>query len=305
MLFDLAGILKNRLFLFIIFCNVFFLSCKNNPSDESIKKIKTYPDNSVEYVYTKDGFERDFILCLPDAFDSAEKETVPLIFVLHGYGNTAFGFKQDIHFEKTACSSGYAVCYVSGKSNPSSFNQRNCWSYGDDEWSEKDMDNLADLARFLQKKFGFCSEKISAVGFSNGAIMATKIAVEKSEIFSAVVSVSGMMSDNVWKKALKKNPEKISRYFQINGTADEIVPVRNSKKAFYNPMPPYEEDVLEFLSGKKISEVKSEALSEKTQLYKFNSRVFWAVIQDGTHTWPDERWSGINASTLIIDFLLQ
>lgn len=290
--------------IFCLFLCLFFLTSCKKSANENLKKIKIYSNNSAEYIYTKNGFDREFILCLPDDFEAAQSGITPLIFVLHGYGNTARGFMDEIHFEKAACSRGFAVCYVSGKSNPSSYNKRSCWSYGEDEWSKKDIENLEDLAKFLQKTFGFCSSKTCVVGFSNGAIMANKIAVEKSETFTAVVSVAGMMSSNIWTKATVKNKEKISAYFQINGTEDEVVPMRISKKSTYIPQPPFEEDVLEFISGKKAADAEIEVLSERTQLYKFNKKVWWALVQGETHEWPSLRWSGINTCELIVDFLM-
>lgn len=293
---------KKSVFILILFA-VCFVSCKKNNVVEKFKKINVYPNNSVEYIYCKNGFERELILCLPENFYSAEKITVPLVMVLHGYGNTALGFMHEIGFDEAACAEGYAVCYVSGKCNPQSFNRRSCWSYGEDEWSKKDIQNLADLAQFLQNQFGFSAEKTAAVGFSNGAIMVNKLAVEKSDTFHAVVSVSGMMSSNVWNKAVKTDPEKISSYFQINGTADELVPLRISKKSTYNPMPPFEEEVLEYISKIRIDDAKKKSLSERTVLYKFNNKVWWALIDGETHEWPGERWSGIDVSSLIIEFL--
>ena len=65
----------------------------------------------------------------------------------------------------------------------------------------------------------------------------------------------------------------------------------------------YERELGSYVSSYRVGK-EIEVLSERTQLYKFNKKVWWALVQDETHEWPSLRWSGINTCELIVDFLM-
>lgn len=280
-----------KAFILISFSFLFF-SCKN----AEIKDL-TFDTTENQYTCKYKGIIRSFILCLPKTDESFAPK--PLIFMLHGFGENAKSFQYETKFDTTACSRGYGVVYVNAAGYSVKSSYSGGWFYGNDKNSNDDIDFLEALAKFLQQKYNFDKKRTYAIGFSNGAFMCTKLALQKSESFSAIVSVGGMMPKIVWEqRSTSKN--KLSKFLQINGTNDDVVPMKKNDSSKYNPNPAIE-DVLEYFSG--TTSFESIKLSEQTTLYKYSNGVGWCLIQNGNHNWPSEQWSGIKVNNVILDFL--
>lgn len=286
------------IFVIFIFFGIFYCVYKKSLS---IQKVE-YDEKNNEFSCVYKNQNRKFILCLPDDFekkDENDRKNTPLVILLHGYGANANEFKNETKFHKLANKKNYAVLYVTGTANPNFLMSSFGWHYNYDSLSENDMNFLIELAKYHQKKYGL-SKKTFVVGFSNGAILAIKLAVAHSDFFCAVVSVAGMMTDSVWNHKKEKN--KIG-FMQINGTKDELVPMELNNSTKYNPNPPMEK-VIEYFAraNELLLEAKTEYLSERTFMKSFDSKVCWCLIADEHHTWPSERWSKINVNQIILDF---
>ncbi len=163
-----------------------------------------------------ENVNHEFILDLQYSTKEAQ-----LVIILHGYRPTAEGFRQKISFEEMANEKGYAVLYVTGASSPEDPTSSTGWNSGIGVSSNNDVDFLCALANDLCKEYSFDSSRVFAVGFSNGAFMTHRIALEANDIFAAVVSVAGMMPENTW----KEKPEECEiGILQITGEKDDVVP---------------------------------------------------------------------------------
>lgn len=281
--------------LFWIFISIIFIEllCSCSPKVRKVQPEMQPNHFSCEYNDTK----RNFYFFLPQ---QENYEKTKLVVMLHGYGNSGWSFSQDTQFEKDAMPRNFAVLYIDGIPNASIKNSAAGWNYFYDKNGQTDMNFIVNLVQFIQKKYGL-NKNAYVAGFSNGAFMTAKLAVEKSKYFDGFVSVGGMMPKAVWEH--KKQKKTKVRFFQINGTKDDVVPMKLNNSAKYNPNPAME-DVVEYFvdrNGITAKPVK-ENLSDKIKLTKYDDKVWWMIIEDFHHSWPTNYNCGMNLNKIILDF---
>ena len=231
------------------------------------------------YTCTYKGTERSFILCR--APQSAPKY---LVIMLHGYGNSAESFMNQITFDEKAVKEGFVLLFVDGIPDPDDKASTSGWNSGLKDSSKDDLGFLKSLVENFQNEYRLSKDKTFAAGFSNGAFMIHRLAVEASEQFAALASIAGFLPESVW----NRRPESISAAFlQINGTKDNVVPMNATGTAKYNKNPAIE-DVIEYY--------KSACPNP--------DRVKHIIIDGGRHSWPEERFCGFDVDQVIIDFFL-
>ena len=264
-----------------------------------LEDITPGEDNS--YTCTYDGVKHDFILCLPDTTENA-----PLVVMLHGYAGSAEGFKRDTAFDETANPAGYAVCYVTGASNPNDSTSATGWNSYVDDTANDDVGFLIALAEYLKTEYSFDENRIYAVGFSNGAFMIHSLAMEAGETYSGYVSVAGFMQQSVWDN---QNTYNDISFFQITGEKDDVVP-KNSDGSAKHSNAPAIEDVMEYwvssnglsLSGTDEIGVDSESILNKYTSDDKKNQVWDLFIKNGRHSWPTSSSNEIDANALILEF---
>ena len=248
---------------------------------------------------TFDRVKHSFILDLP-----AENVGAPLVVMLPGYGNTAEAFRTSVHFEENANDLGYAVVYVTGAPDPNSPTSAVGWHSEVNTVGNRDTEFLVSLVKYLQKEYCLDTEHTYVVGFSNGGLMAHCLGMETNGVFAAVVSVAGWMPESVWNNRRESNQISV---FQITGEKDNAVPKHSDGSAKYTKAPAIE-DVTEYWAksnGLREHEEYSVGKESVLSVYyeKGNSQQVWSLlVKDGRHSWPDERFSGINTNALILDF---
>lgn len=284
-----------KLCLVWIFSILIFVSllCSCSPKISELSPGVQQNQFSCNYGVTK----RSFYLYLPEAKNYSETK---LVVMLHGYGNSGYSFSQDTEFEKSALPKNFAVLYIDGLPNASIKKSAAGWNYFYDKNGQADINFIVDLVHFVQKKFGL-SKKAYVVGFSNGAFMTTKLAVEKSKYFDGFVSVGGMMPKPVWDH--KKQGKTEVRFFQINGTKDDVVPMRLNDSAKYNPNPAME-DVIEYFVVKNglTEKPEKQVLSDRIKITKYADTVWWIIIEDFHHSWPTISNCQLNVNEIILEF---
>lgn len=260
--------------------------------------VEISDDNIGLAVY--ENVSHDFILDLPE-----QTENAPLIVVMHGYGGDAEAFRSTIALEKEANASGYAVCYVTGAPSPEDATSANGWNSGIGVSSNNDVDFLCGLANYLCETYSLDSTRVFAAGFSNGAFMTHRLALEANDTFAAVVSVAGMMPESVWNNKIDTCSVGV---LQITGEKDDVVPKNSDGSAKFSKAPAIEAviDYYATMNGLALSETTD--IGKKSTLTKYTSdastKQVWNVfIPDGRHSWPDEQIVGFNTNELIIEFL--
>lgn len=289
-----------KLILFFLLLELFTSLCGCGREDEQ----KQYLENIVWESETKitctfDGVKQYALLDLPE-----KTEEAPLVLMLHGAGQSPEGFREMIHFEKQANPLGYAVVYVAGATNPSDTTLPVGWNSGISSTGNRDVEFLVTLAEYLQQEYLFDKERTYAVGFSNGAFMVHRLAMEASDTFSAVASVAGKMPARIWEERNKKN--KIS-VLQITGEKDEVIP-KHSDGSAKTAIDPAMEDVMEYWANSNGLELtETVTVGPKAALEKFGSKekttkVWHLFVKDAHHSWYSEKINKIDATAVILDF---
>ena len=291
--------MKNRIaicLLFVAFAS--FCGCAKK-KEETLCLDQVVRKNETTFICTFDGIERKILLDLPE-----QTEDAPLVFLLHGYGGSAEGFRTSVHFEEEANALGYGVVYAEGLSNPGDATSSSGWNSGISSTGNRDKEFLVALAEYLQKVYLFDKDRTYAVGFSNGAFMTQRLAMEASDTFSAVVSVAGMMPERVWKARNKKNEVSV---FQITGEKDAVVPKHSDGSAEHATAPAIE-DVMEYwVTSNELNAVAEETIGKNSVLSKYSSengktQVWHLFVKDGYHSWPETDINGIDMNCLILEF---
>lgn len=292
-------IMKGKLFSAAVLLISLFLIISVQAEDLSVPELEVIQlaENSFSVVF--EGVTHGFVLYLPE-----KTEKIPLVFMLPGYGITAEGFRSSVHFEQDANPQGYAVVYVTGSRNPNDPFSSIGWNSGIASEGNDDVGFLAALAKYLQKEYSFDENRTFAVGFSNGAFMVHRLAMEAADTFSACVSVAGLMPVKIWNE--RKDTNEVS-FFQISGEKDDVVP-KNSDGSARSAKDPAIEDVMEYWAESNGLDLSgSEIIGKGSALTKYQSadkrcQVWDLLIKDGRHSWPGEKLNGFNTNSLILEF---
>ena len=264
-----------------------------------IEDVTAISDNKFSCKY--EGVSHEFILYLPDT-----DRCVPVVLMLHGYGESAEKFRDTSHFEEDALPEGYAVCYVTGAPNPYDATSSNGWNSGIAADGNDDVAFLFALTDYLRLNYNIDDEKLYAVGFSNGAFMIHRLAVEAGYMFTGLVSVAGKMPESIWEK--RDLPDSTyTNFFQVTGSKDDVVPLNSSGTAKYAKDPAIEDVISYWVEKAGIENPPEESwYNTKSLLSKYQkgrSTVIWNLLIDGgRHSWPDEQIIKININKLILEF---
>ena len=290
--------MKKKLFLAAISFLFIFISAQAQGDYKAGLTVEHIAENRFSCSY--DGIKHNFILDLPE-----RSEGIPLVIMLPGYGNTAESFRDTTHFEEDANAHGYAVAYVTGAKNPNDPISSVGWNSGIGGEGNDDVAFLVSLVKYLQKEYSFDAGRTFAVGFSNGAFMVHRLAMEAGDVFSACVSVAGLMPAKIWNE--RKETNDIS-FFQITGEKDDAIPQTGSGSAKYAKDPAIEDVMAYWAESVGLDLCDSEETENGAFLTKCRSeerpnQVWNLLIKNGRHSWPSVKLNGIDGNDLILEFL--
>lgn len=208
------------------------------------------------YTLEHDGLVREYFVFLPSGYD--EETTHPVAIFMHGYGGTATGTEAEVTqgLNQYAEEYGYLMVYPQGTwfmssvggAEPSEVTSWNhisdgfdtgpegpictpdrdkvpcppeCGSCGQCGWTScnDDVGFLRALVAEVTGRWNADAARMHITGFSNGAMMANRIACEASELFASAALVGGRLEPG-----FECTPTKRMPLLQINGGADETVP---------------------------------------------------------------------------------
>ena len=165
-----------------------------------------------QYTIRHGGMERSYWLFLPEEI----KADAPLVFVLHGYGGKAEGYRPEMI--DVAKENGFALCYPQGAKDKKG---KNCWNVGypfQEELKTDDVDFICDLARHLQKTHSLSRLNTFCCGMSNGGEMCYIMAMLKPDVFAAFAPIAGLTMEWAYKEL---KPRKAVPLMEVHGTADK------------------------------------------------------------------------------------
>lgn len=296
--------MKKHSYLLSIFILFFLSACVSQKPASKLKEISARSQDHFECWY--DGIIHDFIVDLPQ-----EPAGAPLVIMLPGWGDSAESMRIITCFSDTANPRGYAVAYITGAKSKYERSGTVSWNSGIAAKGNDDVGFLLAMAEYLQSEYGFDREHTYAVGFSNGAFMTHRLAMEAGETFAACVSVGGFMPEKIWNERRIKN--NVS-FFQVTGEFDDVVPKHSDGTSSHSKIPAIEDVMLYWATSNNLYALEACPIGMGSSLVKWTyadedrpqtgrqPQVWNLVIKDGRHSWPEKRFSGIEINPLILDF---
>lgn len=169
-----------------------------------------------------DDVDRVYLLHVPSLYDGSS--AVPLVVALHPFGGNGSGFESMTGFSDRADSNNFIVVYPNG--TDASWNAGNCCGNA----MTNDVDDvgfISVLIDTLSAIYNIDSTRIFATGFSNGSIMAYRLAAELSDKIAAIAAASGqMMLDEC-------NPVRAVPVMHLHGLEDLVVPYEGGSASGY------------------------------------------------------------------------
>ena len=202
-------IFKYKCFYSLIFLFVLY-SCSSK--DDSF-----FNENAL--IISHDGYEREYLLHVPENYDSSFSH--PIVFNFHGFGGTATDHMYSADFRSISDTAGFILVYPQGLPLDDGSSHWNIAENGSDNKSDSDDFGFIDaLINELSLEYNVDTNRIYACGFSNGAGFSFSVACHLNQ-FAAMASISGLMSDWALDNCDPPNPVGV---MIIHGTSDNERP---------------------------------------------------------------------------------
>ena len=163
-------------------------------------------------------------------------EKSPLLLLLHGYGSNEedlFSFASELPDEYYIVSArapfdlmygSYAWYAINFDADENKFS---------DIKQAKDSINI--IVQFIDEiveKYNIDVNKITLIGFSQGAILSYAIALSFPEKIQRVVAMSGYMNPEMMVNGFENNDFSKLKIFASHGTVDQVIPIDWARKSF-------------------------------------------------------------------------
>jgi polyhydroxybutyrate depolymerase len=238
-----------------------------------------------------DGYARKYLVHLPPNYDGTT--ALPLVLCLHGGGGDIGFAVRMFRFNEKADKEGFIVAYPNGSGRMGdhflTWNATECCGYAKAH-HRNDVAFVRAFLSQLEHDYNVDRKRVYLVGFSNGAMMAYKLATEMPEEFAAFAAVSGSMNGTERQPALPM-PALI-----IHGTADKHVPVAGgggklAKWGFNVHAKPLDYAVNFWVHANACDPPVAERLNDEVQCRRWpggkaGSEVVLLTIDGYRHSWP-------------------
>lgn len=244
-----------------------------------------------------DGVKRAYHLTLPQDYSDSAK--YPLVIFLHGFNNEIQSIGVYTKFDIKAQKSGFIAVYPHGIMNENAYY---LWNAGNiyEEWTNNanDVGFISHLIIDIQNNFSIDSQNIFIAGYSNGSMMAYRIAAELSGKIAAVACVSGQMVDT------SCYPEKPVPIMHIHGDSDMAVPHTGTTQ-FGFQLAALDDVMKKWLQWNNCSTVPSvlKYSPELTALkWEGDAEVRLYLLHGHGHDWPTNERNNWDATDYIWKF---
>ena len=241
---------------------------------------------------THNSITRNHITYIPSAY--VPGTPVPLVFVMHGFTQSAQAIMNATGFNDLAEQEVFIVAYPNGVNN--GWNTNSPFPGGS---TADDVGYIGALRDTLIAQFSIDTTRIYATGFSAGGYMSHKLGCESPKCFAAIASVSGTINTGAVGGCA---PQHTPGVLQIHGTSDLIVSYNGS---FFSGLGV--QAVLDLwtdnLACATPPAITPFNASVEQQVYApctGNASVVHYKIDGGGHTWPTG--AAFNATNIIWDF---
>lgn len=162
-------------------------------------------------------------------------EKNPLLLLLHGYGSNEedlFSFANELPSDYYVISvrAPYALQYGSYAWYAINFDADEN-KFSDNNQARTSRDLIANFIDELVANYPIDANKISLIGFSQGAILSYAVAMSYPEKVQQLVAMSGYLNLDILTDDYLKNNLSNLKIFASHGTVDQVIPVDWARKA--------------------------------------------------------------------------
>lgn len=238
------------------------------------------------------GIVRAYNIHIPPSYDG--RKPTPLLFAFHGLGGDGKWMGKETKLNETADHEGVIVVYPDG--------YKASWSDGSGvtpagRAGVDDVGFVSALIDKLANELKIDLSRVYATGFSNGGMLAQRLACELSDKIAAIASVGGTMVEKISPQC---NPERPISVMHIHGTEDSIVSWKGGEVRVGIPgwkILSVNATVRKWTSINGCSSSKetykldtyfdsTEVHSEIYNNCKNETEVILYAVEGGGHTWP-------------------
>jgi len=252
----------------------------------------TIASAQVNSTITHNGITRDYIIYAPASYVAGTP--TPLVFVMHGFTQSASAIMNVTGFNDLAEQEGFLVAYPNGVNN--GWNTNSPFPGGS---TADDVGYIGALLDSLQAQYSVDSTRVYACGFSAGGYMSHKLGCESPKCFAAIASVSGTINNGAVNACA---PQHTPGVMQIHGTSDLIV---NYNGSIFSGLGV--QDVLDLWTANLacatpavITPINGTVEQQVYTPCNGSATVVHYKIDGGGHTWPTG--STFSATNVIWDF---
>ena len=232
---------------------------------------------------------------------SYSDQAVPLLFNFHGFGDTAEQYMNYVDMRSLAESEQFILVYPQGSCLNGASHWNPCTTGGDNKSTADDLGFVEAMIDNISLNYNIDSERVYASGYSNGGMMAYGLANYKSNLITAVASVSGAMLDCA---GTISRPVPV---IHLHGTSDGVIPFNGSSE--YSSVQSTLDYWINFNNtsvNPVISTYSDQGMSIEHYLYNDgddNISVEHYKYVQGGHEWFNSSFQGQNTSELVWNFL--
>ena len=194
----------------------------NSLDDGKGEPLPSLPTNGSPGTYAvsfeHDDVTREAVVYVPASYSS--DDAPPLLLNFHGFGGTAQDHMAEADMRPEADDDGFLLVYPQGSLLDGQPHWNSAAPSADNKSDADDLGYVDKLLDTIASSHTFDANRVYAVGYSNGAMMAFGLACYRSERIAAVGSVSGAMLDDIGVACTPSHPTSVITF---HGTDDDVI----------------------------------------------------------------------------------
>ena len=247
------------------------------------------------------GTQRQYLLKVP----SQTKETMPIVYFLHGLGDNITRLDNEFHFQQVADEFGWIMVI------PQALAQN-----GASMWNAALMNSNIDDSGFLMALLDSLAvhhpvnlDSVFFTGFSMGGFMTHRMAIEHGDRITACAPVSGLITHAM----ATHNAVAPVRMLHIHGTSDPVVGYNGNSQYFGGNLGLSVEAILNYWKNANhctdeptidtLPDLKNDGLLFVRYTYEGDEELQHIKVIGGNHTWYlNENQTDISYFNVIHEF---
>ena len=228
------------------------------------------------------GAQRQYLIKMP----SVERETMPIMYFLHGLGDNITRLDNEFHFQQVADEFNWVVVV------PQALNEGygTMWNAGLMASSIDDSGFLMALLDTLAEQYPINLDSVFFTGFSMGGFMTHRMAIEHGDRITACAPVSGLITHSMSNLAAVP-----VRMLHIHGTSDPVVGYDGNSQYFGGNLGLSVDAILNYWKNANgcvaepvidtFPDLKNDGLRFVRYTYEGDAELQHIKVIGGNHTW--------------------